>query len=161
MAGWRVDFTVRRRQHCTKTHKKMKKRGWCVPGYEDDVMMRGKAWQQRYSWRLPAPSRWDVKVGGTSMDVLRTVREGRDRSPKQSVGKGACVSSCYWWWCFQAYDAADDVYHDICWRLKLEGETENMGICTCLMLMMLMMLMMVLRWCLWMVYARERDVGLY
>ena len=25
---------------------------------------------------------------------------------------------------------ADDVYYYICWRLKLEGETENMGVCT-------------------------------
>ena len=24
----------------------------------------------------------------------------------------------------------DDVYYYICWRLKLEGETENMGVCT-------------------------------
>ena len=25
----------------------------------------------------------------------------------------------------------DDVYrYDVCWRLKLEGETENMGVCT-------------------------------
>ena len=24
----------------------------------------------------------------------------------------------------------DDVYYHICWRLKLEGETENMGDCT-------------------------------
>ena len=24
----------------------------------------------------------------------------------------------------------DDVYYHICWRLKLEGETENMGVCT-------------------------------
>ena len=23
----------------------------------------------------------------------------------------------------------DDVYYYICWRLKLEGETENMGVC--------------------------------
>ena len=23
-----------------------------------------------------------------------------------------------------------DVYYYICWRLKLEGETENMGVCT-------------------------------
>ena len=25
----------------------------------------------------------------------------------------------------------DDVYYYICERLKLEGETENMGVCTC------------------------------
>ena len=24
----------------------------------------------------------------------------------------------------------DDVYYNICWRLKLEGETENIGVCT-------------------------------
>ena len=24
----------------------------------------------------------------------------------------------------------DDVYYDFCWRLELEGETENMGVCT-------------------------------
>ena len=24
----------------------------------------------------------------------------------------------------------DDVYYYMCWRLKLEGETENMGVCT-------------------------------
>ena len=24
----------------------------------------------------------------------------------------------------------DDVYYYICWRLKLEGETENMDVCT-------------------------------
>ena len=24
----------------------------------------------------------------------------------------------------------DDVYYYICWRLKLEGETENIGVCT-------------------------------
>ena len=24
----------------------------------------------------------------------------------------------------------DDVYYYICWRLKLKGETENMGVCT-------------------------------
>ena len=27
-------------------------------------------------------------------------------------------------------DVDDDVYYYICWRLKLEGETENMGVCT-------------------------------
>ena len=27
-------------------------------------------------------------------------------------------------------DNDDDVYYYICWRLKLEGETENMGVCT-------------------------------
>ena len=27
-------------------------------------------------------------------------------------------------------DDDDDVYYYICWRLKLEGETENMGVCT-------------------------------
>ena len=27
-------------------------------------------------------------------------------------------------------DADDDVYYYIRWRLKLEGETENMGVCT-------------------------------
>ena len=26
-------------------------------------------------------------------------------------------------------DVDDDVYYYICWRLKLEGETENMGVC--------------------------------
>ena len=30
-----------------------------------------KAWQQRYSWPLPALSHWDVKVGGTSMEEMR------------------------------------------------------------------------------------------
>jgi hypothetical protein len=25
----------------------------------------------------------------------------------------------------------DDIYYYIRWRLKLEGETENMGVCTC------------------------------
>ena len=28
------------------------------------------------------------------------------------------------------YDDDDDVYYYIRWRLKLEGETENMGVCT-------------------------------
>ena len=27
-------------------------------------------------------------------------------------------------------DEPDDVYYYICWRLKLEGETENTGVCT-------------------------------
>ena len=27
-------------------------------------------------------------------------------------------------------DGDDDVDYYICWRLKLEGETENMGVCT-------------------------------
>ena len=27
-------------------------------------------------------------------------------------------------------DPGDDVYYSICWRQKLEGETENMGVCT-------------------------------
>ena len=27
-------------------------------------------------------------------------------------------------------DVDDDVYYYIRWRLKLEGETENMGVCT-------------------------------
>ena len=27
-------------------------------------------------------------------------------------------------------DDYDDVCYNICWRLKLEGETENMGVCT-------------------------------
>ena len=27
-------------------------------------------------------------------------------------------------------DDDDDVHYYICWRLKLEGETENMGVCT-------------------------------
>ena len=27
-------------------------------------------------------------------------------------------------------DDDDDVYHYVRWRLKLEGETENMGVCT-------------------------------
>ena len=29
-----------------------------------------------------------------------------------------------------AHDDDDDVYYYIRWRLKLEGETENMGVCT-------------------------------
>ena len=28
------------------------------------------------------------------------------------------------------FDDDDDVYYYIRWRLKLEGETENMGVCT-------------------------------
>ena len=28
------------------------------------------------------------------------------------------------------FDDDDDVYYYICWRLKLEGETENIGVCT-------------------------------
>ena len=31
---------------------------------------------------------------------------------------------------FKADDDDDDVYYYIRWRLKLEGETENMGVCT-------------------------------
>ena len=30
----------------------------------------------------------------------------------------------------RVYDDDDDVYYYIRWRLKLEGETENMGVCT-------------------------------
>ena len=30
----------------------------------------------------------------------------------------------------QLSDDDDDVYYYIRWRLKLEGETENMGVCT-------------------------------
>ena len=30
----------------------------------------------------------------------------------------------------QKEDDDDDVYYYIRWRLKLEGETENMGVCT-------------------------------
>ena len=31
---------------------------------------------------------------------------------------------------YRVFDDDDDVYYYIRWRLKLEGETENMGVCT-------------------------------
>ena len=31
---------------------------------------------------------------------------------------------------FVSFDGDDDVYYYMRWRLKLEGETENMGVCT-------------------------------
>ena len=40
--------------------------------------------------------------------------------PGEKVGPGERDVSLY----------DDDVYYDIRWRLKLEGETENMGVCT-------------------------------
>ena len=30
----------------------------------------------------------------------------------------------------ESLEEDDDVYYYICWKLKLEGETENMGVCT-------------------------------
>ena len=36
-----------------------------------------------------------------------------------------------YYYCITARDDDDDVYYYIRWRLKLEGETENMGVCTC------------------------------
>ena len=35
-----------------------------------------------------------------------------------------------YYYCITARDDDDDVYYYIRWRLKLEGETENMGVCT-------------------------------
>ena len=32
--------------------------------------------------------------------------------------------------CFNCHDDDDVYYYLICWRLKLEGEMENMGVCT-------------------------------
>ena len=34
------------------------------------------------------------------------------------------------WWRVEVWYHDDDVCYYIRWRLKLEGETENMGVCT-------------------------------
>ena len=65
-----------------------KKARWGDGEYGRLYEVAGRAWQQRYSWPLPALSHWDVKVGGTSREEMRgfdasSKHQSQHRRPRQ------------------------------------------------------------------------------
>ena len=64
---------------------------------------------------------WTKKRGSMNAVVLMATS-----CPKSLHGKEKMMAKGYLF----LDDDDDDVYYYIRWRLKLEGETENMGVCT-------------------------------
>ena len=82
-------------------------------------MLRGKP----DTWRRSAHNQGAESHRGRLNFSSRRVRftaQGKKRREVEAGRKPSLESS----------ELDDDVYYYTCWRLKLEGETENMGVCT-------------------------------
>ena len=73
--------------------------------------------------------RWRLKLEGET-ENMRVCTKERKGVTAAVLMATPCTNSLGGESGGQRHDDDDDVYYYIRWRLKLEGETENMGVCT-------------------------------